>query len=131
MLTDPISDMLNRIKSAQIVAKTAADVPYSKLKHEIAKCLERAGFVAKLEIKGRQKNRKVLHVLLKYIDNKPAIIGTKRVSKPGQRIYHKRKNIKMVRQGYGVAVLSTSQGVLSDREARKKNLGGEVLCNVW
>ena len=130
-MTDPICDMLNRIRNAQAVLKETVDVPFSDLKYEIAKILEKKGFVAKIEKKGK-KTRRTIEITLKYDANQPVISGLKRISKPGQRIYKKAKEIKPVKGGYGVAVISTpKEGLVTDKEARKKKLGGEVICEVW
>jgi len=130
-MTDPIADMLNRIRNAQAVLKATVDVPFSDLKYEIAKILEKKGFVAKIEKKGK-KTRRTIEITLKYDANQPVISGLKRISKPGQRIYKKAKEIKPVKGGYGVDVISTpKEGLITDREARKKKLGGEVICEVW
>lgn len=127
---DSITDMLNRIRNAQAVLKPTVDVPFSDLKYEIAKILEKRGFIEKTEKKGK-KIRKILEIVLKYDDKSPAISGLKRVSRPGQRIYKGFEELRSVRQGYGIAIVSTSKGLLTDKEARKNKLGGEVLCEVW
>jgi len=110
--------------------KDTVDIPFSDLKYEIAKILEKKGFVVKVEKKGK-KVRRTIEVTLKYVENQPVISGLKRISKPGQRIYKKAKEIKPVKGGYGVAVISTPKGLMTDKEARKKKLGGEVLCEIW
>jgi len=130
MMTDPIADMLIRIKNAQAVLKPTVDIPYSKIKYQIALILAKEGFIEKVERKFR-KNKKVLRIGLKYQDGQPAIADMKRVSKPGRRIYLSHKEIKPPKGGYGIAVISTSQGLMTDKEARKRHLGGEVLCEVW
>jgi len=130
-MTDPICDMLNRIRNAQAVLKETVDIPFSDLKYGIAKILEKKGFVAKVEKKGK-KVRRTIEITLKYDANQPVISGLKRISKPGQRIYKKAREIKPVKGGYGVAVISTpKEGLMTDKEARKKKLGGEVICEVW
>jgi len=129
-MTDPIADMLNRIKNAQAVGHLTVELPFSNLKYEIAKILERKGFVEKIEKKGR-KARKTMEISLKYNDKAPAVLGVKRVSKPGQRIYLASSRMRKVREGYGMAIISTSQGLMTDREAKKQKLGGEVLCEIW
>lgn len=137
---DPISDMLTLIRNAQAVKKETVDVPFSKLKYEIAKILERQGFIEKIEKKGRRMKRFV-EITLKYLpagalakeggDKIPAVSGLKKISKPGQRIYADWRKIKRVKGGYGMAIISTSKGLLTDREARKQKLGGEIICEVW
>ena len=129
-MTDPICDMLNRIRNAQAVLKDTVNIPFSDLKYEIAKILEKQRFVAKIEKKGK-KMKRTIEVTLKYDANQPVISGLKRVSKPGQRIYKKAKELKPVKGGYGVAVISTPKGLMTDKEARKKKLGGEVICEIW
>jgi small subunit ribosomal protein S8 len=127
---DPITDMLNRIVNAQAVLKPTVSIPFSNLKYEIAKILEKSGFLEKVEKKGR-KIKKVIEITLKYSNEKPAISGLKRVSKPGQRIYSPWKKIKKVKAGYGIAIISTPKGLMTNKEARKQKLGGEILCEVW
>jgi len=130
-MTDPIADMLNRIKNAQAVSHSTVEVPFSNFKYEIAKILEKHGFIEKVEKKGR-KVKRVIVITLKYRDKTPAISGLKRVSKPGQRIYLDSTQIKRVKGGYGMAIISTSKGgLMIDKEARKQRLGGEVLCEIW
>lgn len=127
---DPIADMLTIIRNAQAVLKETAVVPYSEIKFEIAKVLKKENFIGEIEKKGK-KVRKTIEIKLKYKDKEPAISGLKRVSKPGQRIYTGAGKIKGIRGGYGMAIISTSKGLMTDKEARKQNLGGEILCKVW
>ncbi|MCX6759295.1 MAG: 30S ribosomal protein S8 [Candidatus Nealsonbacteria bacterium] len=130
-MTDPIADMLNRIKNAQAVSHPTVEVPFSNFKYEIAKILKKHGFIEKVEKKGRKVKRAIV-ITLKYRDKTPAISGLKRVSKPGQRIYLDSTQIKRVKGGYGMAIISTSKGgLMIDKEARKQRLGGEVLCEIW
>jgi small subunit ribosomal protein S8 len=129
-MTDPIADMLNRIKNAQAVNHPTVEMPFSNFKYEIAKILEKNGFVEKIEKKGR-KARKTMEIVLKYRDKAPVISGIRRISKPGQRIYLSSGEIKKVKEGYGMAILSTSKGLMTDREAKKQKMGGEVLCEIW
>lgn len=129
-MTDPISDLLNRIRNAQAVLKEQLSVPFSNLNNEIAKILEKKGFIKKVEKKGRTY-KKVIEITLKYDEKKPAISGLKRVSRPGQRIYKRFKEIKPVKSGYGILIISTSKGLMTDKEARKQKLGGEVICEIW
>ncbi|MDP3981988.1 MAG: 30S ribosomal protein S8 [bacterium] len=130
-MTDPIADMLNRIKNAQAVKKESVEVPFSTLKMNIAQILEKEGFVAKAERKGRKSSR-FLEVFLKYEeDGLPTIAGVKRVSRPGQRITSPSKNIRAPKGGHGVSIISTSMGLMTNREARQKGVGGEVLCEIW
>ena len=129
-MTDPITDMLNQIKNAQAVKKAEVLVPLSKIKYETAKILSESGFVG--EIKKTVKGKiKALKINLKYNDGVPAVSGIKRVSKPGQRIYEKASEIKKVHGGYGISIISTSKGLMTNKEAKKAKLGGEIICQVW
>jgi small subunit ribosomal protein S8 len=129
-MTDPASDMLIAIKNAQAALKETVEIPFSNLKYEIAKILEKNGFIAKVEKKGK-KTKRIIEITLKYQDKTPAISGLKRISKPGQRIYLPYRKIKRVKGGYGIAIISTSKGLMADKEARKQKLGGEVICEIW
>lgn len=129
-MTDPITDMLNQIKNAQAVQKTEVLVPLSKIKNEIADILSKEGFIG--EVKKATKGKiKSLKITLKYDNEVPAIAGFKRVSKPGQRIYQGFSEIKKVRGGYGLSIISTSKGLMTNKDARYKKMGGEVICQVW
>ena len=129
-MTDPITDMLNQIRNAQAVGKTEVLIPLSKIKNEIANLLSKEGFVG--EVKKAMKGKmKALKITLKYEDGEPAIEGLKRVSKPGQRIYESVYAIKRVRGGYGMSIVSTSKGLMTNREAKKQKLGGEIICQIW
>ena len=127
---DPISDMLTSIKNAQAVRHPMVDTPFSNLKYEIAKILEKNGFIEKVEKKGK-KTKKIIEITLKYDNKIPAISGLKRISKPGQTIYLGHRKIKRVKGGYGIAIISTSKGLMTDKEARKQKIGGEVICEIW
>jgi len=129
-MVDPVTDMLNRIRNAQAVKKETVEVPFSSLKYEIAEILEKNRFIAKVEKKGK-KLKKLLEITLKYDNKTPVVSGLKRVSKLGQRIYKKAKEMKPVKGGYGIAIISTSKGLMTNKEARKQKLGGEVLCEIW
>ena len=129
-MTDPITDMLNRIRNAQAVAKTEVLMPFSKFKNEIATTLNKEGFL--IDVKRVAKGRlKLLKIVLKYNSGVPAIEGMKRVSKPGQRIYIKSDEIRKVRGGFGVSIISTPKGLMTNDQARKSKLGGEVLLEIW
>ena len=131
MNTDPIADMLTRIRNANLVSHPSVEVPASKLKVELAKLLKEEGFISNYTINEDGKF-KVINIELKYdFQNKPVITNLKRVSKPGLRNYCKAKNLPQVLGGMGVAVVSTSKGLLTDRKARKENLGGEVLAYIY
>ena len=127
---DPIADLLVRIKNAQLAGRETVEAPFSRVKFAIAQILEKEGFVKKIEKKGVKNNEK-LEIELKYDQGIGAIAGIKRISSPGQRTYAQSAKLRPIKQGYGLAIVSTSQGIMSDKEARKKKIGGEVLCNVW
>ena len=127
---DPISDMLNRIRNAQAVLKERVDVPFSNLKYEIARVLEEKGFIEKVEKKGKRTKR-TIEITLRYKDKVPVISGLKMVSKPGQRIYKSFREVRPVKSGYGIAIISTPKGLMTDKEVKKQRLGGEVICEVW
>lgn len=129
-MTDPITDMLNRIRNAQAVLKETAAVPFSNLKYELARILKKRGFIDKVE-KRRRKTKRTILLTLKYENKEPVIKGLKRISKPGRRFYVSTRDIRAVRSGYGLSIISTSKGLMTDKEARKKKLGGEVICEVW
>jgi len=129
-MTDPIADLLNNIKNAQAAGKPTVEVSFSNIKYELAKILEKNKFVDGVEKKGR-KLRKFIEITLKYQDKQGAIAGLKRVSKPGQRIYIPYQEIKKVRGGYGLNIISTSKGLMTGVEARKQKLGGEILAEIW
>jgi small subunit ribosomal protein S8 len=132
-MTDPIADMLTRIRNANSAQFETVKMPASKLKESLAAILEREGFIAGYKVE-KDPNRpgSQLAITLKYsADRTRTIGGIKRVSKPGLRIYARADNIPRVLGGMGVAVVSTSHGLMTDREARKRHLGGEVLCHVW
>ena len=130
-MTDPIADMLTRIRNANMVSHEKVEIPSSKLKVELAKLLKEEGFIADYDVKEVGKF-KVLSITLKYDEkNKPVITKLERISKPGLRNYCKAKNLPKVLGGMGIAIVSTSKGLLTDRKARKENIGGEVLCYVY
>jgi small subunit ribosomal protein S8 len=129
--TDTIADMLTRIRNAFLVKEELVDVPWSKFKQNIAAVLEREGLVAKVDVLTRG-NIKILRLFLKYRKNKRRSIEMiKRVSTPGCRVYVRSDRIPYVLSGYGIAILSTPKGVLSDSEARQQKVGGELLCYIW
>ena len=130
-MTDPIADMLTRIRNANQVSHQTVSMPSSKLKVQLAKLLKEEGFITDYSVKEEGKF-KVLEITLKYdAKNKPIITKLERISKPGLRNYSKAKNLPKVLGGMGIAIVSTSKGLLTDRKARKENLGGEVLCYVY
>lgn len=128
MMTDPIADMLTRLRNASLAHLDRAEIPRSKLKLNIAKILQEEGYIAGVEDNGDR----TFTVLLKYgRDRRSAFIGIRRSSRPGRRLYVGTDEIPTVRNGLGVAILSTSRGVMTDRSAREAHIGGEVLCEVW
>ena len=127
-MSDPIADMLTRIRNAQSVDKTAVTMPSSKLKVAIAQVLKDEGYIDGFAIKGDQKAE--LEIALKYYAGRPVIERIERVSRPGLRIYKGRHNIPQVMNGLGVAIVTTPQGVMTDRKTRAAGVGGEVLCYV-
>ncbi len=129
-VTDPIADALTRIRNANQVNHSSVSIPASKLKVELIKLLKEEGYVEDYEIK-EENGFKVIDVTLKYFNKKPVITNLKRVSTPGLRTYSKAKNLPRVFDGMGIAVISTSKGLMTDKAARAQNLGGEVLCYVW
>lgn len=132
-LSDPIADMLTRIRNANAVRHENVDVPYSKIKGAIAEILKQEGFVREIEVMpAKQGAGKVMQLKLNYGPNREQVItGLKRISKPGLRVYAGKDELPRVLGGLGVAILSTSQGILTDKECRKRGIGGEVLCYVW
>ena len=130
-MTDPIADMLTRIRNANMVSHPSVEMPSSKLKVQLAKLLKEEGFITDYNVKENGKF-KVLEITLKYdAKNKPIITKLERISKPGLRNYSKAKNLPKVLGVMGIAIVSTSKGLLTDRKARKENIGGEVLCYVY
>lgn len=131
MMTDPIADMLTRIRNAVRVERSQVDLPYSNIKKGIAEVLKNEGYVWDWEIIESQPCN-TLRITLKYGPNGEKVIRhIKRLSKPGRRVYSASTELKPVLNGLGITVVSTSRGVLSDRMARQKNIGGEVLCEIW
>lgn len=134
---DTITDMLNRIRNAQAVYKETVVVPYSNVKYRLAEILKERGYIDGLEKKGR-KEKRFIEITLKYETDpdspnskKPVILGMKRISKSGKRIYMGYKEIRPIRNGYGMAIISTPMGILTEKEARKNKVGGEVICEIW
>ena len=128
-MTDPISDMLTRIRNAQSALLPQVEVPHSKMKESIAQILKHEGYVNEVSVEG--KPHKNIKLKLKYEGRKSVIEGLRRVSRPGLRRYVAADAIPRVRGGLGVAIVSTPQGVMSGNQARKSNLGGELLCYIW
>ncbi len=131
MMTDPIADMLTRVRNAAAVGHKRVVLPSSKMKESLAEILVSEGYIDRYEVK-EAGSGKELTLVMRYGDRRmPAITGVNRVSKPGHRIYRGAAEIPRVQGGLGVAVVSTSQGLLPDREARRRRLGGEIVCEVW
>lgn len=131
MMTDPISDMLTRIRNANAARLRKVDIPASRMKQALAELLLREGYIKAVKVV-EQKPQGVIRVYLKYTaDRQPVIEGIQRVSKPGLRIYAQRSTIPRVLGGYGTSVISTSKGIVTGHQARMMGLGGEVVCKIW
>jgi len=132
VLTDPIADMLTRVRNANMAEKKDVCMPHSKMKSEIARILKSEGFIKDYVMEKDEKGKSILRILLKYtIDREPVIQGLRRISKSSCRKYVASDEVPRVLGGIGIAILSTSSGVMTDREARKQKIGGEVLCYIW
>ncbi len=129
-LTDPIADFLTRLRNASAARKTQFDVPYSKIKSEIARILELEGYIAGFELDNSGKHP-VLKVRTKFVNKAPTFAGIRRISRPGLRRYVGSQDIPRVLGGMGIAILSTSRGIMSGHEARRQKVGGELLAYVW
>ena len=129
-MTDPIADMLTRIRNAQLAEKATVQMPVSKVKLAIAKVLKDEGYVEGFAVVGDEAKPQ-LEISLKYYAGRPVIEKIERVSRPGLRIYKGTKDIPQVMNGLGIAIVSTSKGVMTDKEAKAQNIGGEVLCNIY
>jgi small subunit ribosomal protein S8 len=131
MMTDPIADMLTRVRNAVRIERPHVEMPSSKVKRGVAEVLKREGYIWDFQVE-QQEPIEQLRLELKYGPNGERVIRhIKRVSRPGRRVYSKAKDLRPVLNGLGISVISTSRGVISDREARQRNVGGEVLCEVW
>lgn len=130
MVNDPISDLLTQIRNASMARKHTIELPFSRMKYAVAEIVSKEGYIGKVEKVG-QEPKYMIRIALKYDGGMPAITGLKRISKPGLRWYVNKKEIPTVVGGMGVAILSTPEGVMSGREARKKGIGGELLCTIW
>lgn len=131
MVTDPIADMLTRIRNANQMRYIEVEVPASKIKEEIARILKETGFIADYKIK-KNNIQNIIVLTLKYGQNKERVItGLKRISKPGLRVYVKADEVPKVLNGLGIAIISTSKGIMTDKQARTESLGGEVLAYIW
>jgi len=131
MVTDPIADMLTRIRNANVMRYKEVEVPSSKIKVEIARILKEEGFINDYKVK-KNNVQDIIAISLKYGDNKERVItGLKRISKPGLRVYAKSEEIPRVLNGLGIAIVSTSKGIMTGKDAKASNLGGEVLAYIW
>ncbi|MGH7271213.1 MAG: 30S ribosomal protein S8 [Polyangiaceae bacterium] len=131
MMTDPIADMLTRIRNATMVRHDRAEMPHSRLKEHVAGVMKSAGFLDDVRV-SEGEERKTLTLVFRYgRDQQSAIDGLRRVSTPGRRVYVRHDRIDKVCSGMGVSILSTSRGVMTDREARRQRVGGELLCEIW
>ncbi len=131
MMTDPVADMLTRVRNANMAKLEKVDVPASKLKIEITKILKEKGYIKSFKVI-RDRKQGIIRISMKYLDGQEkAITGLKRVSKPGRRVYVDKTEIPMVMGGFGMAILTTSKGMLTDEVCRREGIGGELLCNVW
>ncbi len=131
MLTDPIADMLTRIRNAVLIKAEKVDIPASRMKLDIAKILKEEGFIRAYKIL-KDKKQGILRITLKYApDSQPIISGLKRISKPGRRVYVNSEVVPTVMGGVGISILTTSKGILTGKACRRDKVGGEVLCHIW
>ena len=131
MMTDPIADMLTRVRNANMAGNGQVEIPASKVKKAIATILKKEGYIKDYELIQDTKQGKLKLYLKVGNDNRSAISGLKRISKPGLRVYARKDELPRVLGGLGIAIISTSRGIMTDQEARKAELGGEVICYVW
>lgn len=130
MMTDPIADMLTRIRNAARAKHRRVDMPVSKLKTQVARVLKENHFIHDFKVLDDGRHG-LLRVYLRYFEDRPVIRSMQRISRPGRRVYRKADELRRVRGGLGIAIVSTSQGVMSDRQARERRVGGEVMAVVW
>ncbi|HQL91020.1 MAG TPA: 30S ribosomal protein S8 [Syntrophales bacterium] len=131
-MTDPIADMLTRIRNANRMKFRSVNAQLSRMNLEIVKVLKRTGYISGFDVKKDANKKDVLKIYLKYTDARGRVIqDLQRVSRPGRRIYVSSKKIPKVYNGFGVAIVSTPRGIMTDKEARQQNVGGEIVCNVW
>lgn len=131
MLTDPISDFLIQIKNGYMARKECVVIPYSKIKEELANLLSKKGYLGKVQVRQISKVKRDLAIDLTYVGKQPKLTDVVRVSKISRRVYAKKGEIPKVLSGLGIAIISTSSGLMAGSEARKKGLGGEIICKVW
>lgn len=129
-MTDPIADMLTRIRNSYQAQHENVDIPHSSIKASIAKLLKESNYVKDYKI-AASKQPKLINITLSYINGQPAVNHLKRISKPGRRVYLKANKLPRPLSGYGIAIISTHQGLMIHKDAKKLNLGGEIICEVW
>ena len=130
-LVDPIGDMFTRIRNGQMRNLKSVNIPASKFRSKILEILKSEGYINSFFLESNDNNKKMIKVNLKYYEGNPVIKEIKRISKPGRRVYSRATSIPKIQNGLGMAIISTSQGVMSDIEARKNNIGGEIICKVF
>jgi small subunit ribosomal protein S8 len=130
-MTDPIADFLTRLRNASKAGLAECVAPHSQLKESLAGILQTEGFVREVATGADERGHKTLVVKMKYVDNAPVITGLKRASTPGRRMYYGYSELPRVLNGLGIAIVSTSKGLMKDQEARRQKLGGELVCTVW
>jgi small subunit ribosomal protein S8 len=131
-MTDPIADMMTRVRNANRMKFRSVNAQLSRVNLEIVKVLKRTGYISGFDVKKDPNKKDILKIYLKYTDTKERVIqDLQRVSKPGRRIYVSSKKIPKVFNGFGVAIVSTPRGIMTDKEARLQNVGGEIICNIW
>ena len=130
-IVDPVGDMFTRIRNGQMRNLNTVDVPASKFRSKILDILKSEGYINNYYLENKENNKKIIKVNLKYYEGSPVIKEIKRISKPGRRVYSRATSIPKIQNGLGLAIISTSQGVMSDIDARKNNVGGEIICRVF
>jgi small subunit ribosomal protein S8 len=130
-ITDPLADMLTRIRNGSKAKFEKVDIPSSKMKREIAKILKEEGFIKNFKVVTGEERHEILRIFLKYDAGRKEVIHIRRISKPGRRVYVGKDRIPSVMSGLGLSILSTPKGVLTDKSARQANVGGEVICHIW
>ena len=130
-LADPIGDMISRIRNGQMRLLSSVNIPASNFRLQILEVLKNEGYISNFILEKEENNKKTLKVDLKYYEGNPVIKEIKRISKPGRRIYSRADSIPRIQNGLGLAIISTPKGVMSDNEARKNNIGGEIICRVF
>lgn len=130
-MTDPLANMFTLIRNGSKAKFEKVDIPYSKIKHEVAKILKEEGFIANFKVLKNEKEQELIRIFIKYDPTRKELIHIKRVSRPGRRVYVGTDRIPSTMSGLGISILSTPKGILTDKAARKSHVGGEVLCYVW